>query len=743
MSNIQDTQKTLEVKIRPFSNPKDQERPDQRGVSRVHLSRDALLDLRLDPGKPCYLWKTSEPESQRREAVAWVTTEKSLSKKVCLMSKTFQELYGFKLGDELFIKATGASYITPAESIVLRDLTAPDVDTTPEIEEDDRHHWEWYLRDSLSRAEEIFPGMKLKPINLHGFTRTFAVDFVNGKPSGVAKYEKNSSVKISSLVDNPDQPVVNGWSARLEVVDIAGIDQALKKLNRFLSNFDRQFKFTWAQRSCAVLLHGGHGTGKTFIMNKIAKTGWAKNVIRLDNDAKPTTIRTIFKNAKLDQPSIVLIDELESIVSKEDSVSQSIAKALGEELDNLAQSGSGTSLPRVLVIAATLDISSIPISLKKRGRFQTDIMLPIPDPAARKAILKSLSPPLHPDSRDEALNRLGDRTHAYTAEDLVSLLDAACEIAEEKVEEVREASTEENYYLSQDDIEQALLVVRPTAMHDITLKPPSVRWDEIGGQDVVKKALRRAVETPLLYPERMKRIGAAPKKGLLLYGPPGCSKTLSAQAMATEIGFNFFAVKGAELLNMYVGESERAVRDIFARARAASPSIIFFDEIESIGSKRERGGRTNGVNVLTTLLNEMDGIETLKGVTVLAATNQPQALDLALLRPGRFDKLLYVAPPDLAGREEILRVKQRKMDFADDVDIPELARLTDGYSGAELVGICQTACDDVIEKCEQTGQELQIHMEDFRHAMKSVKKQITPEMVVDYENWAAGARGLE
>jgi AAA family ATPase len=239
----------------------------------------------------------------------------------------------------------------------------------------------------------------------------------------------------------------------------------------------------------------------------------------------------------------------------------------------------------------------------------------------------------------------------------------------------------------------------------------------------------------------MKRVGASAKKGLLLYGPPGCSKTLSAQAMATEIGFNFFAVKGAELLNMYVGESERAVRDIFARARAASPSIIFFDEIESIGSKRERGGRNNGVNVLTTLLNEMDGIETLKGVTVLAATNQPQALDLALLRPGRFDKLLYVAPPDLSGREEILRVRQRTMDFAADVDIPELARLTDGYSGAEIVGICHTACDEVIEKCEKTGLELQIHMEDFLNAIKLVKKQITPELIQGYERWAAGTRG--
>lgn len=241
------------------------------------------------------------------------------------------------------------------------------------------------------------------------------------------------------------------------------------------------------------------------------------------------------------------------------------------------------------------------------------------------------------------------------------------------------------------------------------------------------------------HPERVKRVGVSAKKGLLLYGPPGCSKTLSAQAMATEIGFNFFAVKGAELLNMYVGESERAVRNIFARARAASPSIIFFDEIESIGSKRETGGRNSGVNVLTTLLNEMDGIETLKGVTVLAATNQPQALDLALLRPGRFDKLLYVAPPDFDGRVEILKVKQRKMDFADDVDIQELARLTDGYSGAEMVSICETAGEDVIEQCEIQGKELQIHMGDLLKAIGQVKKQITPESLDGYRRWAAGA----
>jgi AAA family ATPase len=225
-----------------------------------------------------------------------------------------------------------------------------------------------------------------------------------------------------------------------------------------------------------------------------------------------------------------------------------------------------------------------------------------------------------------------------------------------------------------------------------------------------------------------------------MYGPPGCSKTLIAQAMATEAGFNFFAVKGAELLNMYVGESERQVREIFSRARAARPSIIFFDEVESIGGKREGHGNP-GVNVLTTLLNEMDGIETLKGVMVLAATNKPQALDLALLRPGRFDELLYVSPPDFPSRKEILNIRTKRMAIADDVDIDELARLTDGYSGAELVSVCSQASKSVVRKSKNMKlEDVFVRMEDLLDAIKKVKKQITPELAMSYEQWAAGVR---
>ncbi|RDL31428.1 AAA family ATPase-like protein [Venustampulla echinocandica] len=737
MSNTPDTQKTLEVKIRPYSGPNNQERPDQKGVSRVHMCKESLMDLRIDAGQPIYIWKNGQTQNERREAIAWPTAEKSLSKKVVQMSKTFQEICDCKLGDDLNICAAGP--LREAESIVLRDLTAEELDTVLELGDEDKSHWVWFLRESLARAEIIFTGMTFKNLSLRGPKRSFTVDSVNGNPNSQARYEESSSVTISSPVDINTPAQTNGHRAALQVVDVAGIDQAMKKLNRFLSNFDRQFKFTSAQRSCAVLLHGGHGTGKTFLLNKVARTGWGR-VFRIERHFKASVIRSTFKDARTSQPSIIVIDELERMVSKDDSISEEVAMVLGDELHNLAD-GSSESLPRILVIAATLDAGSIPISLRKRGRFFTDIPLPIPDARARKAILKSLSFPLHPDTRNEALEKLGDRTHAYTAEDLLSLLDTACEIAEEKADSSGEGKDQGDYYIAEEDVEQALLLIRPTAMHDITLRPPSVRWDEIGGQESVKKALRRAVETPLLHPERMQRLGASPKKGLLLYGPPGCSKTLSAQAMATESGFNFFAVKGAELLNMYVGESERAVRDIFARARAASPSVIFFDEIESIGSKREGSSRNSSVNVLTTLLNEMDGIETLKGVTVLAATNRPQVLDLALIRPGRFDQLIYVPPPDLAGREAILRVKQRKMDMGDDVDIPELAKLTEGYSGAELVGICQAACDEVLEKCETAGQELQLHMDDFLSAIKVARKGIAPEMIYGYERWAAVARG--
>jgi AAA family ATPase len=342
--------------------------------------------------------------------------------------------------------------------------------------------------------------MIFKNLSVVGPKRTFAVDFINKVPNGLGHFVEGCSVKISSRVPDKLQPQLSN-STRLEVTNIAGIDRALEKLNDFLGEFGTDFAFPWAHRSGAVLLHGGHGSGKTFILNKIAASGWGKVYRVKRKDAKPATIEKVFKDAKLSQPSIIILDDLQNLVSKDDSVSQSVIETLEEELDGLYGQHSA-SLPKVLVAAATLESSTIPMSLKDISRFSTEIPLSIPDAPARKSILKSLAPPLSPEIRDEILEKLGDRTHAYTAKDLILLLSTAGKLAEKQVDRTVQGWKEKEYFLSQDNIEQALLLVRPTAMHDITLKPPSVKWDEIGGQEGVKKALRRAIETPLLvcYP---------------------------------------------------------------------------------------------------------------------------------------------------------------------------------------------------------------------------------------------------
>ena len=555
-------------------------------------------------------------------------------------------------------------------------------------------------------------------------------------PNRITHFSATSRVKIIGEAAAALAPVSDGPRPKLQVSGIAGVDQALKKLNDFLADFNAVEKTepNWGQRACGLLLHGAHGAGKTLVLEKLAACGWGK-VFRIEQDTKVASIRDAFKEARLSAPSIILIDDLDLVACASENKPSPACKVLGEEMDAVSASN-----PKIVVMAATTNLPSIPRQLRKRGRFTTDILLSIPDTDSRKAILKSLAPKDSLSDQLALLDRLGERTHAYTPEDLSLLLDAACSIARRRCRQCENSESSASHELTNVDIEAALLVVRPSAMHDVTLQPPKVRWSDIGGQSNIKASLQRAVEVPLKYPELLRRLGAVPKKGLLLYGPPGCSKTLSAAAMATEAGFNFFAVKGAELLNMYVGESERAVRDIFAKARAAAPAIIFFDEIESIGSKRE--GKNGGVNVLTTLLNEMDGIEALKGVTVLAATNKPEALDLALLRPGRFDELLYVSPPDFEGRKEILEGRRRKMDWSEEIDAATLALRCEGYSGAEVVAVCQTACDRVIQRALDTADmEAKVEMKDMEYALGKVKKQITGEMVEGYKKWARGLGG--
>jgi AAA family ATPase len=283
-----------------------------------------------------------------------------------------------------------------------------------------------------------------------------------------------------------------------------------------------------------------------------------------------------------------------------------------------------------------------------------------------------------------------------------------------------------------EDFESVLPSVKPTALREIFTEKPKTKWSDIGGSDNIKKSFDRIIAGPLKYGEQMAKIDKRLTKGVLLYGPPGCSKTLTAQAVASTYDFNFIAIKGAELLSSYVGESERAVREVFRKAKAAAPCVIFFDEIDSIGSNRD-SGHTPGLNVLTTLLNEMDGFESLRNVLVLAATNKPEALDPALMRPGRFDRKVHLDLPNDVARKEILKIATRRVTMCSDVDFDALVVATSGYSGAEVVHICETAKEKaLIRWIEKANQEMMLMREDFEAAIVETPRGITMEMIETY-----------
>jgi AAA family ATPase len=339
-------------------------------------------------------------------------------------------------------------------------------------------------------------------VSLKGPKRSFVVEsFVkDGEtlPCTMVRFGGESSVKIVGDENTTASNMLDGTRPRLQVPNIDGIERALTKLNEFLADFDDEqtTEPAWGQRSRGVLLHGTHGTGKSLILKKISNTGWGK-VFNIYRPTKSSDIRQVFKNARQARSSIIVIDDIDSIVSKEHGNSDDVYRALGEEMDSLVIDNQSAA-HKVVVVATTSVPNEVPRSLRKRGRFTAEIVLPLPDADARKRILKALAPVTSTDGQLTLLDRLGDRTHAYTAEDLGLLLDEACRVARRRCRAARFKGAEVDQSLLQQDIEEALLAVRPSAMHDVTLQPPKVKWDDIGGQGNIKKALRRAVEIPLL-----------------------------------------------------------------------------------------------------------------------------------------------------------------------------------------------------------------------------------------------------
>lgn len=502
-----------------------------------------------------------------------------------------------------------------------------------------------------------------------------------------------------------------------------------------------------------ILLHGPPGTGKTHLARAIASSTNSSVLIingpelssayHGETEAK---LRDVFKEARQKSPCIVVLDEVDALVPRREDgaggeVEKRVVATLLTILDGMEdeKKAANDDEDRVVVIGTTNRPNAIDPALRRPGRFDREIEIGVPDAQARQSILNVLlakSP--HSISQDD-LHAIAARAHGYVGADLSAVVREAGTIAIKRwlsSSQTREDGSASSLILTLNDLAASLPTIRPSAMRSLFIDTAPVRYSQIGGQSSVIQKLREAVEWPLLHPEAFARLGIRPPKGVLLYGPPGCSKTVLARACACESGVNFVAVKGPELLNKFVGESEKGVREIFRKARAAAPSIIFFDEIDALAASRasgeDGGGAGSHEGVLTSLLNEMDGVQELVGVTIIAATNRPDVLDSALMRPGRLDRILYVGPPDQQAREEILKIRTSTMKVASDIDVADIARMTAGCSGAEISLLCQEAA---LLTMKQDINAPFVPYDSFVAAAKSIKRQITPEVLAKFAAW--------
>ncbi|USW55696.1 Putative AAA+ ATPase domain, ATPase, AAA-type, core, AAA ATPase, AAA+ lid domain-containing protein [Septoria linicola] len=746
---------------------------------RVHILPESLTDAGLKLNDLCQI--TSEDGMTTGYGIAWRAEDKMGSRpkvRPAKMTETFRDLYDFKDGSKVKISRTDMK-IFPADKIVLYDVT-PEGHNKPDAV-DEVTHWESRIRSLFEDSDAIAAGISFEVTGAKKYRRRFHVESIESATSLDTNclhsvHRETTIVLPSGVTTRP--PTANGTgraaqsngrngstnarngsiSLEIDIHRIGGLLEQAQQLNELMKDL-LDTTCTLGRDLCPpILLHGYEGCGKTTMLETLAGCGF-RNVYHIESESLLSTtlakgrtqIQEIFQEALAHEPSLIVMDNLHAIASAEDdkfssTIIRELAKIRGHS---------------VMAVAATRSPSDVKKPLIGMRGFWKHIEITIPDAPARQQILNVLrGKPVF--AKDDVAAALSARTHGFTGENLDNLheegvIHAKHRLRQERLdrESARSPSlptyNEANGFsdsqapnsasvseVELQDYEHALTLVVPTALREIFTEKPKVQWSDIGGSDRVRESFDDIIGLRQYDKDLLLEFKREPEKGVLLYGPPGCSKTLTAQAVANSYNFNFIAIKGAELISKYVGDSEKRVREVFQKAKAAAPCVIFFDEIDSIGGSRDQDG-TKGLNVLTTLLNEMDGFEALKDVLILAATNKPESLDSALMRPGRFDSHVYLGPPNVAARQDIFRIACEGITLADDVKYALLAGKTDGYSGAEIVRICNVAKSIAIKRArsDEAGAR-QITMADFDSARAEVKKGITKEMLEAYASFARG-----
>jgi len=695
-------------------------RIDQKTMQRLGISAGDVVEI-------CGKRTTS--------AIAWPAYSEDQNRDLLRIDGYTRKNTGVAINEYVIVRA---AKVKPALSIAL----AP-VDMRLNVDEDFTN----FVKNRLMERTLVEGDTTLVMMLGH------AIPFTTTKtrPHGIVKV--TAETKLTIL--NEPAPEGKGLP-RTTYEDVGGLHEEIQRVREMVElplRHPELFQRLGIEPPKGVLLHGPPGCGKTLLARAVANESEANffsingpEIMSKFYGESEARLREIFQQAQQNAPSIIFIDELDAIAPKREEVTGEVERRVVAQLLALMDGLSGRG--NVIVIGATNRPSALDPALRRPGRFDREIEIGVPDKQGRYEIIQIHTRGM-PLAEDVDLKKLSEITHGYTGADLSALgRETAMKslrryLPQINLEEERiPPSVLEKMEVTMEDFVNAYKEITPTAMREVYIEIPTIHWDEIGGLGEVKEDLKEAVEWPLKNPEIFSKLGIKPPKGILLFGPPGCGKTLLGKAVATESEANFITIKGPEIFSKWVGESEKAIREVFRKARMAAPAVIFFDELDSLLPRRGLGFSDSGVSerVISQLLTEMDGIVTLEDIVVIAATNRPDMVDPAVLRPGRFDRLIYVPEPDEESKTQIFKIYTKNMPLAKDVDARALASNSKNYSGADIEALCREAAMVALRR-DMNAKEVTVR--DFEEARKRVGPSTTPDMEKWYKNFMQQARQVQ
>ncbi|WP_380677621.1 CDC48 family AAA ATPase [Salinigranum sp. GCM10025319] len=704
--------------------------PNDSGRGIARLDPDTLLHLKLSPGDIIEI-----EGADTTAAKVWRADRQDWNTDTVRIDGFTRQNADVGIGERVTIRKAEA---TKAEKLVL----APPEEASVQFGSDAAGMVKRQILKRPVVEHDIVPVMSSTN---HPFMRSpgqaIPLIAVETEPDGVCLVTEDTEVELREEPISGFEKTGGG----ITYEDIGGLSDEIQRVREMVElpmKHPQIFKKLGIEPPQGVLLHGPPGTGKTLLAKAVANETSASffsiagpEIISKYYGESEQQLREIFEDATEESPSIIFIDELDSIAPKREDVTGEVERRVVAQL--LTMMDGLESRGQVIVIAATNRVDSVDPALRRPGRFDREIEIGVPDETGRKEILQIHTRGM-PLSDDVSLDHLADETHGFVGADIESLTKESAMKALRRYlpeidldEEDIPPSLIDRMIVKRADFNGALGEVEPSAMREVLVELPKISWDDVGGLEGAKQQVKESVEWPLRERERFERMGIEPPKGVLLYGPPGTGKTLMAKAVANETNANFISVRGPQLLSKWVGESEKAIRQTFRKARQVAPTVIFFDELDSLAPSRgQEMGNNVSERVVNQLLTELDGLEEMGDVMVIGATNRPDMIDPALIRSGRFDRLVLVGEPSEEGREEILKIHTGTSPLAPDVSLREIAEITEGYVGSDLESIAREAA---IEALREDTEADEIEMRHFRKALESVRPTITDDLMDYYE----------